>query len=426
MSGEREAATRRAVEAVWRIESARLIGGLVRVVRDLGLAEDLAQEAFVTAMERWPETGIPDNPGAWLMTAARNRAIDRLRRRKMQEQKHEEIEEGASRLPAAGPDLETVVDESVGDDLLRLMLIACHPVLSKEARVALTLRLLGGLTTDEIARAFLVPEPTIAQRIVRAKRTLTEARVPFEVPRGTELSARLSSVLEAVYLVFNEGYAATKGDEWTRPHLCEEALRLGRILAELAPQEAEVHGLVALMEMHSSRLRARVGPSGEPVLLLDQDRSKWDRLLVTRGLAALGRAEALEQPLGPYALQAAIAGCHARARAAGETDWSRIVALYDALVELTQSPVVELNRAVAVSMAFGPAAGLELVDALVDEPALASYHLLPSVRGDLLVKLGRDGEAQQEFERAALLAQNERERELLHSRARACRPRSLS
>jgi RNA polymerase sigma-70 factor, ECF subfamily len=413
-------ATRGAIEAVWRIESARLIGGLVRVVRDVGLAEDLAQAAFVTAMERWPETGIPENPGAWLMATAKNGAIDHLRRRKMQDRKHEEMGDEASALPVAGPDLETTLDENVGDDLLRLVLIACHPVLSAEARVALTLRLLGGLTTDEIARAFLVPEATIAQRIVRAKRTLTEARVPFEVPRGSDLSARLSSVLEAVYLVFNEGYAATKGDDWIRPGLCEEALRLGRILAELVPQEAEVHGLVALMEMHSSRLRARVGPSGEPILLLDQDRSRWDHLLVQRGLAALARAEALQHPLGPYALQAAIAGCHARARTAGETDWSRIVALYDALVELTQSPVVELNRAVAVSMAFGPAAGLELVDALVKEPALESYHLLPSVRGDLLAKLGRDGEARREFERAAALTQNARERELLLSRARAC------
>ena len=325
-----------------------------------------------------------------------------------------------SRSSAAGLDLETAIDENVGDDLLRLMLVACHPVLSTEARVALTLRLLGGLTTDEIARAFLVSEPTIAQRIVRAKRTLTEARVPFEVPRGPELAARLSSVLGAIYLVFNEGYAATKGDDWTRPELCEEALRLGRILAQLVPDEAEVHGLVALMEIQSSRLRARVGPSGEPILLLDQDRSRWDQLLLNRGLAALARAEGLKQPLGPYALQAAIAGCHARARTAAATDWSQIVALYDALAQVTQSPVVELNRAVAVSMAFGPAAGLELVDALVKEPALESYHLLPSVRGDLFAKLGRTGEARKEFERAAALTQNARERELLLSRARAC------
>jgi RNA polymerase sigma factor (sigma-70 family) len=420
VSGECGAAAREAIEAVWRIESARLIGGLVRVVRDLGLAEDLAQEALVTALERWPETGIPESPGAWLMATAKNRAIDELRRRQMRGRKHDAIAEGASELPAAGPDLETVIDENVGDDLLRLMLIACHPLLSAEARVALTLRLLGGLTTDEIARAFLVPEPTIAQRIVRAKRTLAEAHVPFEVPRGPELSARLSSVLEAVYLVFNEGYAATKGDDWTRPALCEEALRLGRILAQLVPREGEVHGLVALMEIHSSRLRSRVGPTGEPILLLDQDRSRWDQLLLRRGLAALARAEALEEPLGSYALQAAIAGCHARARTAAETDWLRIVALYDALVELTGSPVVELNRAVAVSMAFGPAAGLELVDALVKEPALGSYHLLPGVRGDLLTKLGRHDEARREFERAAGLTQNARERDLLLARARAC------
>jgi RNA polymerase sigma-70 factor, ECF subfamily len=421
-----ELATRKAIEAVWRIESARLIGGLVRFVRDVGLAEDLAQEALIAALEHWPESGIPDNPGAWLMSTAKNRGLDEIRRRQMQARKHEAIEGEASGLPATGPALETALDENVGDDLLRLMLVACHPVLSAEARVALTLRLLGGLTTDEIARAFLVPEPTIAQRIVRAKRTLTEARVPFEVPRGSELSGRLSSVLEAIYLVFNEGYAATKGDDWTRPALCDEAVRLGRILAELVPLEAEVHGLVALMEMHASRLRARIGPSGEPILLPDQDRSRWDLILVRRGLTALARAEALEQPLGPYALQAAIAGCHARARAAGETDWQRIVALYDALVEVTQSPVVELNRAVAVSMAFGPAAGLELVDALVNESPLASYHLLPSVRGDLLAKLGRYDEARKEFERAAGMAKNAREQALLQSRARACERRVLS
>jgi RNA polymerase sigma-70 factor (ECF subfamily) len=420
VSGESGGATRKAVEAVWRIESARLIGGLVAVVRDVGLAEDLAQEAFVTALERWPETGIPENPGAWLMATAKNRAIDRHRRRQMQERKHDAIEEEAAGMPRAGTDLETVLDENVGDDLLRLVLIACHPVLSAEARVALTLRLLGGLTTDEIARAFLVPEPTIAQRIVRAKRTLTEARVPFEVPRGPELSARLPSALEAIYLVFNEGYAATKGDDWTRPDVCEEALRLGRIVAQLVPEEAEVHGLVALMELQASRLRARVGPSGEPILLLEQDRSRWDQLLLHRGLAALVRAEALKQPLGPYALQAAIAGCHARARTAAETDWVGIVALYDALAEVTHSPVVELNRAVAVSMAFGPAAALELVDALVDEPALATYHLLPSVRADLLLKLGRPGDARSELERAAALAQNGRERALLLARAAAC------
>jgi RNA polymerase sigma-70 factor (ECF subfamily) len=425
MSGE-GGVTRKAVEAVWRIESARLIGGLVRMVRDVGLAEDLAQEALVTALERWPTAGIPDNPGAWLMAAAKNRAIDELRRRQLQGRKHEEIENETSALPAASPDLEAAIDENVGDDLLKLMLIACHPVLSTEARVALTLRLLGALTTDEIAHAFLVSEPTIAQRIVRAKRTLTEARVPFEVPRGSELSTRLSSVLGVIYLIFNEGYAATKGDDWTRPELCEEALRLGRILAQLAAEEAEVHGLVALMEIQASRLPARLGPSGEPILLLDQDRSRWDQLLVHRGLDALGRAFALKEPLGPYALQAAIASCHAGARTAAETDWKRIVALYDALVELTQSPVVELNRAVAVSMAFGPAAGLELVDALVDEPALSSYHLLPSVRGDLLAKLGRNREARRELERAANLAQNARERELLLARARACEARALS
>jgi predicted RNA polymerase sigma factor len=354
------------------------------------------------------------------MATAKNRAIDLHRRRQMQERKHDAIDEETSRLPPASPDLETVLDENVGDDLLRLVLITCHPVLSPEARVALTLRLLGGLTTDEIARAFLVPEPTIAQRIVRAKRTLGEARVPFEVPRGPELSARLPSALEAIYLVFNEGYAATEGEDWTRPELCEEALRLGRILAQLVPGEAEVHGLVALMELHASRLHARVGPSGEPILLLDQDRARWDQLLLHRGLAALVRAEALKQPLGPYALQAAIAGCHARARTARETDWTGIVALYDALAQITQSPVVELNRAVAVSMAFGPAAGLELVDALVNEPALASYHLLPSVRADFLVKLGRLDEARKELQRAAALAQNTRERELLLARAAAC------
>jgi RNA polymerase sigma factor (sigma-70 family) len=396
------------------------------MVRDIAVAEDLAQEAFIAAMERWPATGIPDNPGAWLMATAKHRAIDRIRQRKMQSRKHDEIEEESADLPVVRPDVETAIDEDVGDDLLRLMLIACHPVLSKEARVALTLRMLGGLTTDEIARAFLLSEQTIAQRIVRAKRTLTEARVPFEVPRGAELPARLSSVLEAIYLVFNEGYAATKGDDWTRPDLCEEALRLGRILAQLVPDESEVHGLLALMELQSSRLRARIGPTGEPVLLLDQDRSRWDQLLVHRGLAALARAESLKQPLGPYALQAAIAACHARARTAAETDWNRIVALYDGLAEITQSPVVELNRAVAVSMAFGPAAGLELVDALAEEPALASYHLLPSVRGDLLAKLGRSGEARREFERAASLANNARERELLLARAQSCDTKRLS
>jgi RNA polymerase sigma factor (sigma-70 family) len=410
-------ATQQAIDAVWRIESARLIGGLVRLVRDVGFAEDLAQEALVTALERWPETGIPHNPGAWLMTAAKNRALDQLRRRQMMEHKHETLVEDVSIAP---PDLESALDEDVGDDLLRLILIACHPVLSAEARAALTLRLLGGLTTAEIARAFLIPEPTIAQRIVRAKRTLAEARVPFEVPRGEELAARLPSVLEVVYLIFNEGYAATRGDDWMHTELCDDALRLGRILAEIVPAEAEVHGLVALMELHASRSRARVGPTGEPILLLEQDRGRWDQLLIRRGLVALERAAALARPLGPYALQAAIATCHARARTGEETDWKRIVALYDALVEVTQSPVVELNRAVAVGMAFGPAEALALIDALADEPALSAYHLLPSVRGDLLMKLGRRYEARDEFARAAALAQNTRERDLLLARAEAC------
>lgn len=418
MSGE--GATRKAIEAAWRIESARLIGGLVRMVRDVGLAEDLAQEALVTALEHWPETGIPDTPGAWLMATAKNRAIDHLRRNSMLERKSAAIEEDIATLPLHAHDIERAIDEDVGDDLLRLILVACHPVLSAEARAALTLRLLGGLTTAEIARAFLVPEATIAQRTVRAKRTLAEARVPFEVPRGAELAARLPSVLEVIYLIFNEGYAASHGDDWMRLELCEDALRLGRILASLVSDEAEVHGLVALMELHASRARARVGPSGEPILLLDQDRAHWDRMLIQRGLMALGRAESLTQPLGLYTLQAAIAACHAQARTGDDTDWKKIVALYDALVELTHSPVVELNRAVAVSMAFGPAAGLELVDALMDEPLLRSYHLLPSVRGDLLMKLGRTADARGEFERAASLAQNSRERELLHARAMVC------
>ncbi len=412
--------TRSAIEAIWRIESVRLIGGLARMVRDVGAAEDLAQEALVLALERWPSSGIPDNPGAWLMATAKNRAIDQLRRAKMRERKHEEAGRETS-MATAPPEVEAALDDDLGDDVLRLAFVACHPVLSTEARVALTLRLLGGLTTDEIARAFLVTEATIAQRIVRAKRTLSEARVPFEVPRGAELSARIASVLAVVYLVFNEGYAATRGDEWMRPELCQDALRLGRILSVLVPEESETHGLVALMELHTSRERARVGPAGEPVLLLAQDRARWDRLLVQRGLAALARAEALARPLGPYALQAAIAACHSRARAAEETDWKRIVALYDALVELTQSPVVELNRAVAVSMAFGPAAGLELVDELVKERALRGYHLLPSVRGDLLAKLGRTEDARIELERAAFMAKNARERELLLARARACK-----
>jgi RNA polymerase sigma factor (sigma-70 family) len=412
-----EADARKAIETVWRIESPRLIGGLVRMVRDVDRAEDLAQEALVAALERWPESGIPPNPGAWLMATAKNRAIDQLRRNEMLAKKHGAL---AGEASSVTPDLDAAIDEDVGDDVLRLILIACHPILSREARVALTLRLLGGLTTDEIARAFLISEPTIAQRIVRAKRTLAEARVPFDVPRGEDLSARLPSVLEVIYLIFNEGYAATRGDDWMRTSLCEDALRLGRILQVLAPDEAEVHGLVALMELHASRSRARLGPSGEPILLLDQDRSRWDQLLVRRGLAALARAEALARPLGPYTLQAAIAACHARARTAGETDWTRIVSLYDGLVELTESPVVELNRAVAVAMAFGPAEGLELVDALVDEPALSAYHLLSSVRGDLLQRLDRLDEARAEFERAASMAQNTRERDLLLARAKAC------
>jgi RNA polymerase sigma factor (sigma-70 family) len=419
-SAAAEGATREAVEAVWRIEAPRVIGALVRLLRDVAHAEDVAQEALVAALERWPATGIPDNPGAWLMAAARNRATDELRRRQLVARKHGALEvDPTSGAPAPAP-VEAAIGEDVGDDLLRLVLAACHPVLSTEARVALTLRLVAGLGTDEIARAFLVPEPTVAQRIVRAKRTLAEARVPFEVPRGEELAGRLSSVLEVVYLVFNEGYAATRGDDWMRLDLCEDALRLGRILAELAPGEAEVHGLVALMELHASRAGARVGPSGEPVLLLEQDRSRWSQLLVRRGLAALARAEALARPLGPYALQAAIAACHARAVRPEDTDWPRIVALYDALVELTRSPVVELNRAVAVAMAFGPAAGLALVDDLRDEPALRSYHLLPSVRGDLLARLGRRAEACAELERAAALTRNARERALLLARARAC------
>ncbi len=406
-----------AIETVWRIESARLIGGLVRLVRDVDLAEDLAQESLVAALDVWPRTGVPENPGAWLMATARNRALDQQRKRRLVERKHEEL--GADDPPEVRT-AEERLDDGVGDDVLRLVLVACHPVLAAEARVALTLRLVAGLGTEEIARAFLVPEPTVAQRIVRAKRTLREAKVPFEVPRGPELSERLGSVLEVVYLVFNEGYAATRGDDWQRPELCEEALRLGRVLAALVPGEAEVHGLVALMELQASRSRARVGPSGEPILLLDQDRSRWDPLLVRRGLAALVRAEALAVPLGPYALQAAIAACHARARSAAETDWPRIVALYDALVERTGSPVVELNRAVAVAMASGPAAGLELVEELADEPSLRSYHLLPSVRGDLLARLGRTEEACAEFERAASLTTNRREREVLLARARGC------
>lgn len=413
--------THRVIDAVWRIESARLIAGLARIVRDVGLAEELAQDALVVALERWPESGIPDNPGAWLMATAKHRAIDLFRRTKLLDRKHAELgRELKSQQDLAMANSDIPEDHEISDDLLRLVFVSCHPVLPTEARVALTLRLLGGLTTQEIARAFLVPEPTVAQRIVRAKRTLTEARVPFEVPRGQDLAARLSSVLEVIYLIFNEGYSATAGDDWMRPALCEDALRLGRVLAELAPQEPEVHGLVALMEIQASRLHARAGPRGEPVLLLDQDRARWDHLLIRRGLAALERAEKLGAVLGPYTLQAAIAACHARARIATETDWHRIAALYDALAQLMPSPVVELNRSVAVAMAFGPAAGLELVDTLTSEPSLKAYHLLPSVRGDFLFKLGRFTEAQAEFERAATLTQNARERELLLDRAAVC------
>ena len=411
--------THRAIDAVWRIEAPRLIAGLARMVRDVGVAEDLAQEALVAALQQWPESGVPRNPGAWLMAAAKHRAIDQWRRNKLLQRKHEEL---AYELEAGrdAPDLDAALDDEVGDDLLRLVFTACHPVLSTEARVALTLRMLGGLTTDEIARAFLVSEATVAQRIVRAKRTLAAARVPFEVPRGPELAGRVSSVLEVIYLIFNEGYSATVVDDWMRPGLCEDALRLGRILAELAPQEPEVHGLVALMEIQASRATARTGPSGEPILLLDQNRALWDQLLIRRGLAALERVEKLGGAHGPYALQAAIAACHARARVAGETDWSRIAALYQQLAAVTPSPIVELNRAVAGGMAFGPAAGLHLVDALIKEPLLAGYHLLPSVRGDFLSKLGRFDEARLEFERAASLTRNVRERELLLERARSC------
>jgi len=409
------------IDAVWRIESARIIAGLTRIVRDVGLAEELAQDALVAALEQWPQSGIPDNPGAWLMAAAKNRAIDLWRRNKRLELKHAELgRELQAKQEMAVPDFDAALDDDIGDDLLRLVFISCHPVLATEARVALTLRLLGGLTTEEIARAFLAPEPTIAQRIVRAKRTLADQRVPFEVPRAAELASRLSSVLEVIYLIFNEGYSATAGDDWMRPALCEDALRLGRILAELAPKEPEVHALVALMEIQASRSGARTGPSGEPILLLDQNRGLWDQLLIRRGLAALERAEKLAGARGPYALQAAIAACHARARTPEETNWPRIVALYEALGQLTPSPVVELNRAVAVAMAFGPAAGLEIVDVLVSEPSLRSYHLLPSVRGDFLFKLGRFAEAQTEFERAVSLTRNAREREFLLDRARAC------
>ncbi|MGI8402590.1 MAG: RNA polymerase sigma factor [Gemmatimonadaceae bacterium] len=408
----------RAIDAVWRIESARLIAGLTRIVRDVGLAEDLAQDALLAALDQWPESGVPDNPGAWLMTAAKRRAIDLMRRDKLLEQKHQEVARDLeAQQERAVPELDAALDDHVGDDLLRLVFISCHPVLSTEARVALTLRLLGGLTTDEIARAFLVPESTIAQRIVRAKRTLSDAHVPFEVPRGAEFEARLTSVLQVIYLVFNEGYSATAGGDWMRPALCEDALRLGRILVGLVPDEAEVHGLVALMEIQASRSRARVGPSGEPILLLDQDRGRWDRILIRRGLAALERAEQLAESRGSYVMQAAIAACHVRARTGDETDWQRIAALYEELADLTPSPIVELNRAVAVGMAFGPAAGLQLVDELASETSMRNYHLLPSVRGDFLSKLERFEEARAEFERAATLTRNAREREFLLERA---------
>ena len=415
---------RTTIDAVWRIESARLIAGLARIVRDVGVAEELAHDALVAALEQWPGTGVPDNPGAWLMATAKHRAIDHVRRDRMLERKHDELrrDRQAGQRDAAD-ELDAKLDHDVEDDLLRLIFTACHPALSTEARVALTLRLLGGLTTDEIARAFLVPEPTIAQRIVRAKKTLAERKVPFEVPRGPELSQRLSSVLEVIYLVFNEGYTATAGDDWMRPALCEDALRLGRILAGLMPAEPEVHGLVALMEIQASRSRARIGPSGEPVLLLDQNRSHWDQLLIRRGLAALDRAESLSPARGPYTLQAAIAACHARAVTASDTDWSRISTLYGELVRINPSPVVELNRAVAIGMAQGPAAALPLVDSLTNTPSLKDYHLLPSVRGDLLKKLGRADEARAEFERAAALTRNARERALLLDRARGCADR---
>lgn len=421
MRAMQTSATHRAIDAVWRIESARLIAGLARMVRDVGLAEELAQDALVAALETWPDDGVPDNPGAWLMTTAKRRAIDRLRRLQLLDRKHQEL---AHELEDQQDDRrareEDALDHDIDDDLLRLVFVSCHPVLSMEARVALTLRLLCGLSTDEIARAFLVPEPTVAQRIVRAKRTLSEANVPFEVPRGAELQERLSSVLGVVYLVFNEGYSATSGEHWMRPALCEEALRLGRMLAALAPREAEVHGLIALMEIQASRLHARVGQDGEPVLLLEQDRGRWDHLLIQRGLAALERAEQLGGAFGPYALQAAIAACHGRARTAEDTDWARIATLYAALSQVTPSPVVELNRAVAVSMAAGPGAALPLVDRLGDEPALKQYHLLPSVRGDLLFKLGRHDEARAEFERAASMTRNVREQALLRARAQEC------
>lgn len=416
MTGE----VHRSIEAIWRIESAKIIAALARRVRDVGLAEELAQDALVAALEQWPRDGVPANPAAWLMAAAKHRAIDHIRHRALHERKEAELtwEIESQLADGAPPAPGAALEDPVGDDLLRLVFIACHPVLSREARVALTLRLLGGLATDEIARAFLVPEPTVAQRIVRAKRSLAEARVPFEVPAAGQLAERLSSVLEVIYLIFNEGYSATAGDDWTRPELCDEALRLGRILAGLMPGEPEVHGLVALMEIQASRLAARLGPDGEPILLMEQNRARWDRLLIRRGLAALARADALGGAYGPYALQAAIAACHARAASADETDWARIAALYDALAQLTPSPVVELNRAVALAMAFGPAAGLEVVDTLANEPSLRHYHLLPSVRGDLLARLGRQAEAAAEFRRAAGLTRNQRERDLLLERAR--------
>jgi len=414
---ESDALTRTTIETIWRIEAARLIGGLVRVVRDVDRAEDLAQEALVAALERWPQSGVPDNPGAWLMTTAKHRAVDAARRRAMIDDKHREIGRTAPQSTTLDED---ALDEPVGDDVLRLVLIACHPVLSKDARAALTLRLVAGLSTPEIARAFLTSESTMAQRIVRGKRTLSEARVPFEVPTGSDLRARIPPTLEVLYLIFNEGYAATGGDDWLRPELCEEAMRLGRLLVGLVPDDAEVHGLLALMELQASRTRARIGPRGVPVPLFEQDRARWDRLLITRGLAGLERAEALQHPLGPYTIQAAIAACHARARTPEETDWVRIVALYDGLVELTGSPVVELNRAVAISMVYGPGQGLSLVEELAEDPALQDYHLLPTVRGDLLLKLGRTAEARAELEKAARMATNARERDLLLARVASC------
>jgi len=410
----------RTIEAVWRIESARVIAGLTRIVRDVGVAEELAQDALVVALEKWPESGIPDNPGAWLMGTAKHRAIDYLRRGTLVDRKHEDLGREMAEKEMQVPDLAAAMDDTIGDDMLRLVFISCHPVLSTDGRVALTLRLLGGLTTDEIARAYLVAEPTIAQRIVRAKRALSEAHVPFEVPRGADFTARLASVLQVIYLIFNEGYSASSGDDWMRPALCEDALRLGRILAELVPNQAEAHGLVALMEIQASRAKARVGPSGEPILLLEQNRALWDRLLIQRGLTALARAEKVTATRGPYVIQAAIAACHARAKTNDETDWGAIAALYGELAEIAPSPVVEMNRAVAVSMAVGPAAGLELVEPLQQDPAMRSYHLLPSVRGDLLKKLGRLDEARAEFEQAASITRNGRERELLLDRARSC------